>query len=307
MNLKNNYLIIILISYLTRYKLFIMYKLLLLISILNLSLHFNICNCNITNNSLYNYNFELNNINNKSNDNCDWTFENPKIKDTITICHNHLMILYDIKSKFPFASYSVYNPIEMQHLEGGRKNFIYDPSIDINYQHSPTDDVWKSPYSRGHLTPSNIMSYDKTPNGAWEETYYISNILPQLIRLNEIGWEHFESNITQLLSKQKHNTIWEIYTGGYWINDDRTQPPDYFWKAFCNRDECSSAAIFATHEDDPKWFIEPVSTKLPELFIKCCNNEIGNEWFDFYNELYSYIYYQNENEDIFDILNYIIE
>lgn len=214
---------------------------------------------------------------------CKWSIEHPSFADITILCHQHLMILYNVKRRYPFASYATYNAKEMKELQGGRRDFMVDPLIAEDAQHSPTDTVWHTPYSRGHLTPSNIMSYDKSIDGPWYETYYITNVLPQLAKLNEDAWEKFEANITDLLGQYPDTTSWEIYTGGYWNNVlNLSAPPDFFWKAFCDRHECSSAVIMATHEDTPNWSIEPVNKRLTGLFHDCCPLTVGNIWHQFF-------------------------
>jgi len=214
---------------------------------------------------------------------CKWSLEQPSFTDITVLCHQHLMILYNVKRRYPFASYATYNAKEMKELQGGRRDFMIDPLIAEDMQHSPTDTVWHTPYSRGHLTPSNIMSYDKSVDGPWYETYYITNVLPQLAKLNEDAWEKFEANITDLLAQYPDTTSWEIYTGGYWNNDlNLSAPPDFFWKAFCDRHECSSSVIMATHEDTPSWSIEPVNKRFTGLFHDCCPLTVGNIWHQFF-------------------------
>jgi len=229
---------------------------------------------------------------------CDWTPEKPQksiislpsLSLSKTICHNNIMTLYDDTIKFPFATYAMHKQEQMSKLLGGRKDFVLDPLIPVNEQHAVNDTVFHSPYSRGHLTPSYIMSYDKSKNGAWEETYYISNILPQTAKLNEGAWEKFEMNIIDTLEKQPNGTIWEIYTGGFWngkfsfhFNEfgNKEEIKDYlFWKAFCNRQTCNSAMITAYHhQDNTYWSVKPINHLLRGLFPKCCpNNNKLDSW-----------------------------
>ncbi|MEB3209672.1 MAG: DNA/RNA non-specific endonuclease [Synechococcus sp.] len=251
---------------------------------------------------------------------CNWTVEAPAISHTPLralavseiVCHNHIMLLFDKTIGFPFASYAIHTKTQMSKLQGGRKDFVLDPLIPIYDQHAVNDTIFKYPYSRGHLTPSHIMSYDKSTGGAWEETYYISNILPQTALLNEGAWERFETNIINALGAQPDNTIWEIYTGGFWngkyfvsqmINSSNPVDADadaaidadthisskqhnvvvkdyLFWKAFCDRQQCSSGIITAFHHDGTtRWNIHSVNYLIPGIFTKCCpDNKNLDTW-----------------------------
>lgn len=226
---------------------------------------------------------------------CDWSPEKPHIGSTSlsglqkshVICHDHIMVLFNKEIGFPFATYAIHTQNQMSRLQGGRKEFVPDPKIPLSEQHLPNDTIFHFPYSRGHLTPSYIMTYDKTSNGAWEETYYMSNILPQTAYLNEGLWEKLEMNIVDSLQQQPPGTIWEIYTGGFWdgknelgasSNEIKT---DYlFWKAFCNRKKCSSGMITAyNHDGVLRWNVVPVAKLLPGLFEQCCPwNKALDEW-----------------------------
>jgi len=226
---------------------------------------------------------------------CDWTPETPNLKSSFVtplqnsdiVCHEHIMVLFNNQIGFPFASYAIHTQEQMTNLQGGRKDFMPDPVIPLSNQHLPNDTIFHLPYSRGHLTPSFIMTYDKTPNGAWEETYYMSNILPQTAYLNEGPWEKLEMNIVDTLQQQPEGTVWEIYTGGIWNGQSEleTYPTevktDYlFFKAFCNRKICSSGLITAyNHEGTLRWDVVPVAKILPGLFDQCCPwNKALNEW-----------------------------
>lgn len=230
------------------------------------------------------------NKSNKAMAQCDWTKEVPdkhstnvhSLSTSETICHNNIMILYDNTIKFPFASYAIHKQEQMSQLLGGRKEFVPDPLIPSNNQHLVNDTIFHYPYSRGHLTPSYIMSYNKSSNGAWEETYYISNILPQIATLNEGPWEKLEMNIVNQLSNQPVGTEWEIYTGGFWNGKYSVYPikprsqteviKDYlFWKAFCIRKFCLSGMITAFHhEDNIKWNVHTINSLIPGIFPGCC-------------------------------------
>lgn len=229
---------------------------------------------------------------------CNWTVEVPQRQTTplhslaITdvICHNHIMVLYDTTIEFPFATYAIHTQEQMGRLMGGRKSFVPDPVISLDKQHLENDTIFHYPYSRGHLTPSHIMSYDKSPGGPWEECYYMSNILPQIASLNEGPWEKLEANVIKTLTNKPSGTVWETYTGGFWngkysitynILKNKQVIKDYlFWKAFCDRKRCSSGMITAfNHNGDIKWNVHSINSLIPGIFAKCCpDNSKLDEW-----------------------------
>jgi hypothetical protein len=247
---------------------------------------------------------------------CDWTPEIPQkhntqlhsLAITETICHPDIMILYDNTIKFPFASYAIHKQEQMTQLLGGRKEFVEDPLISPEKQHLVNDTVFHYPYSRGHLTPSYIMSYNKSAGGSWEQTYFISNILPQTAKLNEGQWEKLEMNIVDELAKQPAGTSWEIYTGGFWngkysiyptkLNGQNDIVKDYlFWKAFCNRQTCLSGMITAFHHEDTiKWNVHSVNSLIPGLFPKCCpDNTKLDIWETLLNGVVDYPAFDTDN------------
>jgi len=253
----------------------------------NLIFSFNILLNNV--NSIKMPNYVLYNKNNIVGD-CSWVLDKSFInhyryfsKHNI-ICHKDIMIFYNLNYKLPFSSYAIHSSQQVNNLLGGRKTFINDPLIPNNKQHSPDDYIFKSPYSRGHLTPSHIMSYNKTDNGPWYQTYYITNVLPQSLRLNEGQWELFEQNIINKLSSL-NNTIWEIYTGGSWnpqISKNKFATEEYiFWKAICNRELCDSVLISAYTKPNNTifWEISNINKYLTGYFSDCCSDKfIENDW-----------------------------
>lgn len=220
---------------------------------------------------------------------CEWSLDIPVLRrlpiqnsyKAKIICHSSIMVLYDFAHKFPFATYAIHTKEQMQQLEGGRKDFTLDPLIEQNEQHATNDTVYKPPMSRGHLTPSHIMSYDKSENGAWSQTYYMSNILPQDLHFNEVEWAHFESNIINELNETDAGTKWEIYTGGFWngnYSSFSTENDSYlFWKAFCERETCQSALITAYKKEGKQllWKLQSVSPLLDGIFLNCCNEKVN--------------------------------
>lgn len=134
----------------------------------------------------------------------------------LNLSNQYFKILFNQTLKTPMeVSYEI-NPFKK--LKGGRKNFVYDPRIPLNQQMNP--DTFPRGYSRGHLVPSFIMSFDKT---AWKYTYYMSNIAVQHPKFNCCSWHDLERNIFDFSRKNRLNL--RINTG---ILDEGKIINDYF-------------------------------------------------------------------------------
>jgi len=92
-------------------------------------------------------------------------------------------------------------------------NFILDNTLkDISiYQLKPNSTIFNNYWSRGHLCPSFVMSFDKSANGSWESTYKMSNIVPQNINFNIKNWKYLEYNTIKFASQNIFDTC--IVTG----------------------------------------------------------------------------------------------
>lgn len=104
-------------------------------------------------------------------------------------------------------------------LKGGRKNFTLDPCLlqQNIYQLKPNSKIFSLPWSRGHLVPSYIMSWDKSLNGAWHKTYHMSNIIPQNRTLNMSNWCRIERETLNIIKQNKEPVY--VITGSDNINN----------------------------------------------------------------------------------------
>lgn len=119
----------------------------------------------------------------------------------------NMKILFNPILKTPINIEYIIDPFKR--LKGGRRSFIYDPRIPKDIQISP--DFNLRGYSRGHLVPSFIMSWDKTINGPWVDTYKMTNIAIQDIHFNSGNWNKLEKYIYTYA--KKNNIILKVITG----------------------------------------------------------------------------------------------
>ncbi len=136
-----------------------------------------------------------------------------------TSCTNYLInnknFIINYSKKLGRPEWTVYsmNRSDLSKCNGGRKSFVYDKELIANniYQLSPNANVFKNQWSRGHLIPSFIMSWDKGKNMSWEKTYCMSNIIPQHYSFNSINWQKLEIQTAKLIGQNSHNV--HVITG----------------------------------------------------------------------------------------------
>lgn len=93
-----------------------------------------------------------------------------------------------------------------------------------------SSDYTKSGYDRGHLCPAADMGFSKV---AMDETFYMSNISPQIPDFNRGIWKELESKVREW-TKKEHEMI--IVTGPVFkdnkgfIGKDSVTVPGYFYK-----------------------------------------------------------------------------
>lgn len=94
------------------------------------------------------------------------------------------------------------------------------------------NDYVHSGYDLGHLTPSNITSYDSITN---HSSFSMFNQAPQLAYFNEHPWEQLEMHIKDTIAKYKSDAI--IVTGviydyntGEFLNKSRIRIPVAYFK-----------------------------------------------------------------------------
>ena len=128
-----------------------------------------------------------------------------KNMNTKIITNNYFNINYSIDLGRPlFASYNI-SPDQINKLKYGRKRYkkdhrLYNENI---YQLSPKSNIFSNNWSRGHLCPSFLMSFDKSITGAWASTYLMSNIVPQHAAFNSGSWNKLEIETYNIINKCK--------------------------------------------------------------------------------------------------------
>lgn len=144
------------------------------------------------------------------------------------IIHDNYTLSYN--EKYEQAEWVAYHLFKQQ-LKGNnfqRPFFIEDPKVKT--QSADWRNYKKSGYDKGHLCPAADMKFSKN---AFNDTFYTSNISPQLHDFNDGVWNRLEQKVRYWTSK--HNDLYVI-TGGVLqkglktIGDENVAVPNYFYK-----------------------------------------------------------------------------
>jgi endonuclease G len=118
------------------------------------------------------------------------TYEKKK-PNTIVLEHDCITIGYDLEAKQ--ATWVAYT-LKKSDLEGNVKrndNFKTDPKLTEN-QSANDEDYYKSEFDRGHLAPAADMTVSQN---CMNQSFYYSNISPQLPGHNRGVWKRLESDV----------------------------------------------------------------------------------------------------------------
>lgn len=108
--------------------------------------------------------------------------------------------------------------------------FLPDPNVEG--AKVVTTDYTSSGYDRGHMAPAGDMKWSKK---AMEESFYMSNICPQIHHLNTGDWNELEANTRKWARRygSVYVTCGPIYNGSrrtQYIGKNRVKVPDAFFK-----------------------------------------------------------------------------
>lgn len=166
-------------------------------------------------------------INNKS--------ENKEITDflpesTTGTVVSHKGYTFSYNEKYEQSEWVAYKLVKTQLAKTNyeRPFFIQDPAVKT--KSADWRNYKKSGYDKGHLCPAGDRKFSKE---AFDETFFTSNISPQLHEFNNGVWNRLEQKIRYWA--QKYESVFVI-TGGV-LNDklktigmEKVAVPDYFYK-----------------------------------------------------------------------------
>lgn len=122
--------------------------------------------------------------------NCDQflPFGVPKTK-AIELCRISYSTYYSNTEKIPLFSAELLLPENLNGKNARNDNFQEDPGLSKNLQVDEKDLV-SSGFDRGHLAPAEDM---RTNSVALEQSFYMSNIVPQNPYMNRGAWKSLET------------------------------------------------------------------------------------------------------------------
>ncbi|MEN3040673.1 MAG: DNA/RNA non-specific endonuclease [Bacteroidia bacterium] len=156
--------------------------------------------------------------------------------------HTYYGLCYDEEHEQP--RWTVYI-LRGEKLREGRIRRTQDfrPDPKIRTQSAQLSDYKKSGYDRGHLVPAGDFKWDSI---GMSETFYLSNMSPQLHEFNAGIWEQVESTV-RAWARQKKTLV--VYTGPILnkvekrIGTSKVSVPPAFYKVVYHLDEKNPAAV----------------------------------------------------------------
>lgn len=149
-----------------------------------------------------------------------------KSYDTEQICHINYMSQYNKELHDPIVVNWVLTKDELQNACIKRSSFRQDPlanGSDI----SPREYI-RSGYDKGHMSPAEDNAWNQTTE---DQSFYMTNMTPQVPELNRDGWKYFEQIERQYALQYGKVIIWSgpIFVSFSNIRNE-IRIPDYFWK-----------------------------------------------------------------------------
>jgi endonuclease G len=144
--------------------------------------------------------------------------------------------------------------------------FKEDTELPDSFLKADSDDYKGSGYDRGHLCPSEDRTATFYLN---QETFLMSNMLPQTPELNRGPWKFLEEYCRKLAQR---GSELEIYTGSLGsidrLSGSRIPIPAYFWKVIKYNDGIICVLIPNAHALEKNWKKYQISLQELEKLTK---------------------------------------
>ncbi|MFY9151404.1 MAG: DNA/RNA non-specific endonuclease [Prolixibacteraceae bacterium] len=159
------------------------------------------------------------------------------------VLHKYYTLSYNEQKEQ--ANWVCYTLTDSMILNGGEErsnSFKMDKLVVTGSAKS--SDYTKSGYDRGHLCPAADMGFEKE---AMEESFFMSNISPQVPEFNRGIWKELESKVREW-AKKEHEII--VVTGPVFINEktpigkDNVAVPGYFFKIILDNSDKQRIVAF---------------------------------------------------------------
>lgn len=164
------------------------------------------------------------------------------------VVHKYYSLSYNEQKEQ--ANWVYYTLTDAMILNGGEeRNNSFKMDKLVATGSAKSSDYTKSGYDRGHLCPAADMGFEKV---AMEESFFMSNISPQIPEFNRGIWKELEAKVREW-AKTEHEII--VVTGPVFKNEmgfigkENVSVPGYFFKIiFDNTDQPRIVAFLLANE-----------------------------------------------------------
>ena len=171
------------------------------------------------------------------------------------ICHTEYALAYSWTSKNPIYTTELLTKDHTGNLQR-TNDFRVDPSIDVKYQSTPKDYVKTicngGRCDRGHMTPDQDFS---SCNICVHESFFMSNMVPQNFKNNEVIWKHLEMLIRKYTASHSDGVY--VITGPAYkskspttIGNNKIWVPDLLWKIMIDHKNGKSIAFMMPNQPE---------------------------------------------------------
>lgn len=175
------------------------------------------------------------------------------VEKSTKLCRQSFMVIHDDKNKIPIITVHKFTKINFSKNVGRKDEFLADPELTKGAR-GELSDYSKSTkdYDRGHLVPFEDVNYSRS---SANESYYLSNIAPQISKVNRGVWKTIESKVRDYSEKSVnlgHETY--VFTGTitsnspYYIGKNNVAVPEYFYKILLNKTTSEVVAFLVKNE-----------------------------------------------------------
>jgi len=201
----------------------------------------------------------------------------PTTKNGTVIHHKHYSLSYDESAEQAewVAYYLTKSSLQAENVPRA-KRFNVDPLIKT--KSAAHGDYIRSGFDRGHLVPAADMAFSTT---AMKETFYMSNISPQLRQFNGAVWRELEESVRDWAYKFKgiYVVSGPIFgNSNETIGKARVRVPEAFFKVLLDLESSPKKAV--AFRLDNKVSYEPLTSYM--ITIDDLENETG---FNFFSDL----------------------
>ena len=147
-------------------------------------------------------------------------FINSENNPTALFCYKKYATQYNSQTKTPIWSANVLKKSDFNGATYHERtnDFREDPHLKGNKASQKPSDYTRSGWDRGHLAPSGDFAYNQE---IMSESYYMTNIAPQLPENNRQIWRDLESATRQLIKKKGIDELYVTTGILYYIPKDK--------------------------------------------------------------------------------------